>query len=77
MDSTKKLIYDLFEKNEHDKWDVLIYSPTLTVGVSNMNNNYYHFHYDSSISTDVISSLQMIKRTRKAKEIHMFIKSTN
>ena len=74
MDSTKKLIYELFEKNEHDKWDVLIYSPTLTVGVSNMNNNYYHFHYDSSISTDVISSLQMIKRTRKAKEIHMFIK---
>lgn len=39
-----------------------------------MNNNYYHFHYDTSSSTDVISSLQMIKRTRKAKEIHMFIK---
>lgn len=74
MDSTKKLIYDLFEKDEHDKWDVLIYSPTLTVGVSNMNNVYSHFHYDSSISTDVISSLQMIKRTRKAKEIHLFIK---
>ena len=74
LDSTKKLIYDLFEKDDHDKWDVLIYSPTLTVGVSNMNNNYYHFHYDSSISTDVISSLQMIKRTRKAKEIHLYIK---
>jgi hypothetical protein len=74
MPSTKKLIYDLFEKDDHDKWDVLIYSPTLTVGVSNMNNNYYHFHYDSSISTDVISSLQMIKRTRKAKEIHLYIK---
>lgn len=73
-ESTKKLIYGLFEKDDHDKWDVLIYSPTLTVGVSNMNNNYYHFHYDSSISTDVISSLQMIKRTRKAKEIHLFIK---
>lgn len=73
-DSTKQLIYGLFEKSEHDKWDILIYSPTLTVGVSNMNNNYYHFHYDSSTSTDVISSLQMIKRTRKAKEIHMFIK---
>lgn len=74
MQSTKKLIYDLFEKEDHDKWDVLIYSPTLTVGVSNMNNSYYHFHYDSSISTDVISSLQMIKRTRKAKEIHLYIK---
>jgi len=74
MQSTKKLIYDLFEKDNHDKWDVLIYSPTLTVGVSNMNDNYYHFHYDSSISTDVIGSLQMIKRTRKAKEIHLYIK---
>lgn len=73
-ESTKKLIYELFEQSEHDKWDILIFSPTLTVGVSNMNNNYYHFHYDTSSSTDVISSLQMIKRTRKAKEIHMFIK---
>lgn len=73
-ESTKKLIYDLFEKDEHDKWDVLIYSPTLTVGVSNLNNVPYHFHYDSSISTDVISSIQMIKRTRKSKEIHMFVK---
>lgn len=72
--STKQLIYKWFEEDTHDKWDVLIYSPTLTVGVSNLNNNYYHFHYDSSISTDVISSLQMIKRTRKAKEIHLFIK---
>jgi hypothetical protein len=73
-DTTKQLIYELFEQCEHDKWDVLIYSPTLTVGVSNMNNNYYHFHYDTSSSTDVIGSLQMIKRTRKAKEIHMYIK---
>lgn len=73
-ESTKKLIYELFDKEEHDKWDVIIYSPTLTVGVSNINKCHYHFHYDSSISTDVISSIQMIKRTRKAKEIHMFIK---
>jgi len=73
-ESTKKLVYELFEKEDHDKWDVLIYSPTLTVGVSNLNNVHYHFHYDSSMSTDVISSIQMIKRTRKTKEIHMFIK---
>ena len=73
-ESTKTLIYDLFEKDDHDKWDVLIFSPTLTVGVSNLNNVPYHFHYDSSISTDVISSIQMIKRTRKTKEIHLFIK---
>jgi hypothetical protein len=73
-ESTKNLIYDLFEKEDHDKWDILIFSPTLTVGVSNLNNVNYHFHYDSSMSTDAISSIQMIKRTRKSKEIHMFIK---
>lgn len=73
-ESTKELIYGLFEKDNHDKWDVLIYSPTLTVGVSNLNEVNYHFHYDSSMSTDAISSIQMIKRTRKTKEIHMFIK---
>jgi len=73
-DSTKEIIYNLFEQEEHDKWDVLIFSPTLTVGVSNLNKVNYHFHYDSSIATDVISSMQMIKRTRKAREIHMYIK---
>lgn len=73
-DTTKKLIYELFEQNDHDKWDVLIFSPTLTVGVSNLNNIDYHFHFDSSMSTDVISSIQMIKRTRKAKEIHLLVK---
>jgi hypothetical protein len=72
--STKDLVYDLFEKDDHDKWDILIYSPTLTVGVSNLNNVPYHFHYDSSMSTDAVSSIQMIKRTRKTKEIHMFIR---
>ena len=71
---TKDLIYGLFEKVNHDKWDVLIFSPTLTVGVSNINSSLCHFHYDSSMSTDVISSIQMVKRSRKAKEIHLYIK---
>ena len=71
---TKELVYDLFEKEDHNKWDVLIFSPTLTVGVSNLNIIDHHFHYDSSMSTDVISSIQMIKRTRKSKEIHLYIK---
>lgn len=71
--STKELIYGLFEKDTHDKWDVFLYSPSLTVGVSNLNNNLAHFHYDTSMSTDVISSIQMIKRSRKAKEIHMYV----
>ena len=72
---TKQLIYESFKDPENDKFDVLLYSPTLTVGVSNLNNVDYHFHYDSSNACDVISSLQMIKRTRKAKEIHFYIKN--
>ena len=71
--STKKLIYELMELPKHDKWDVLIFSPTLTVGVSNLNTVPHHFHLDSSRSTDVISSLQMIKRTRGTREIHLFV----
>ena len=73
-ENTKNLIYKEFSKLENDKWDVLIYSPTLTVGVSNLNNIKYHFHYDTS-TTDTIGSLQMLKRSRNAKEIHLYIKS--
>ena len=69
----KRLVYQKFTATD-SPWDCLIYSPTLTVGVSNLNNVDYHFHYDSAMTSDVISSIQMIKRTRKAKEIHMFIK---
>lgn len=74
-DHTKKLIYETF-KGDHDKYDVLLFSPTLTVGVSNLNTINYHFHFDGSNSADVISSVQMIKRTRKAKEIHLFVRDT-
>ena len=74
-ENTKEIVYKYFEESNHDKWDVLIFSPTLTVGVSNLNDVYYHFHYDSSITTDVISSIQMIKRTRKSKEIHLFLRN--
>lgn len=71
---SKDIIYSTFNQSENLLFDVLIFSPTLTVGVSNLNNIKKHFHYDSSRSTDVISSLQMIKRTRKTSEIHYHIK---
>lgn len=70
----KDKIYSNFNNSE-PFYDVLIYSPTLTVGVSNLNNIDIHFHYDCSKSCDVISSLQMLKRTRKAKEIHFYVKN--
>lgn len=72
-ENTKQLIYKEFSKKQNDKWDVLIYSPTLTVGVSNLNDVKYHFHYDTS-TTDCIGSLQMLKRTRNAQEIHLYVK---
>jgi len=71
--STKHLLYESF-KQPTAKYDVLIYSPTLTVGVSNLNTVNTHWHFDSSMSTDAVSSIQMIKRTRKVKQINVFIK---
>lgn len=75
-ESTKQLIYEKFKLEDNNIWDVLIYSPTLTVGVSNLNRVKYHFHYDSSYTCNVVSSLQMIKRVRKTSEIHLYIKNT-
>lgn len=70
---TRQLIYKRFKEFNHNSFDVLLFSPTLTVGVSNLNDVDKHFHFDSGMSTDVISSLQMIKRSRTTKEIHFFL----
>ncbi len=74
LDAEKELIYGEFVKETHNSWDVLIYTPALTVGVSIINQIKHHFHIDESMSTDVISSLQMIRRSRKAENIHYFVK---
>jgi hypothetical protein len=72
---TKELIYKKFQEKSHSSFEVILFTPTLTVGVSNLNNVLSHWHYDSSMGADVISSLQMIKRSRTAKEIHYYIQS--
>jgi len=74
-EDTRQLIYKRFKEQTHIAFQVILYTPTLTVGVSNVNNVTKHFHYDSSMSCDVISSLQMIKRSRTAKEIHFFLQN--
>jgi hypothetical protein len=71
----KRKIYEIFQEEEA-KWDVLLFSPTLTVGVSNLNNVTHHFHFDTGLSADVISSLQMVKRSRKATVLHTFLKES-
>lgn len=68
----RKLIYKSMESC-NNKWDVLMYSPSLTVGVSNENKIFTHYHLDSGLSMNVLSSIQMIKRTRKAERIRMFL----
>lgn len=67
---TRDIIYKKFKEDTHGAFQVILFTPTLTVGVSNLNNVKHHFHYDSGMSTDVISSLQMIKRSRTTQEIH-------
>lgn len=72
---TRDIIYKKFKEDTHSAFQVILFTPTLTVGVSNLNNVISHWHYDSSMGADVISSLQMIKRSRTAQEIHYYIQS--
>jgi hypothetical protein len=71
-DEEKKLIYKSFENKKPLK-QVIMYTPTLTVGVSNNNDVKKHYHYDPGKSMDVLSSFQMIKRTRNANEINFHL----
>jgi len=71
----KQLIYKSFNQMK-PKYQVLMYSPSLTVGVSNLNKINTHYHFDSGRSMNVLSSIQMIKRTREAKNIKMFLDET-
>ena len=61
--------------SEEAKWDALIYTPTITVGISiNCPNVKIHYHIDESQTIDVISSLQQLKRNRSAEKINFYIK---
>ena len=71
----RNFILNEFNNIHNKNWKVLIYSSAVTVGISNLNNCDIHFHYDDGSVLDVISSLQMIKRTRKAKEIYCYVQN--
>ena len=70
---TKSLIQKWMLEKDHTKWDVLIYSPSMTVGVNNLNLVKNHFHFESCRAIDPVSSVQMIKRSRFAENIYYFI----
>ena len=63
-------------KNQSSKYDVFIYTPSITTGIDILSDFTEHFHLDESGSCDIISSLQMLKRNRKAKKIHCFVKNS-
>jgi hypothetical protein len=73
-DEAKEVIYRLFQEKHHNKYDVVLFSPTITVGISILNNVSSTFHYDSGKSIDPISSIQMLKRSRTVENVHIFIK---
>jgi hypothetical protein len=69
----KETIFSTF-KMETPPYDILIWSPSLTVGLSIEFESDYHFHIDEGNTIDVISSIQMLKRNRNAKNIYYYIK---
>lgn len=71
-------IFTEYFKKKYVNYDCILFSPSITVGVSIMNNISHHFHFDNSASIDAITSIQMVKRSRLASNIHIFVEgSTN
>lgn len=74
-DNLKNAAYKWLSDKNDDHFDALIYSPTVTVGISIEVPIRTHFHYDCGRTCDAISSLQMLKRVRSAEEIHCYIQN--
>ena len=72
--SRENIIKEL--KNQNSVFDVFIFTPTITTGIDILSNFEEHWHIDEGNSCDVISSLQMLKRTRNSKEINIYISGT-
>lgn len=68
----KKEIY-LILQNRKISYDAILYSPTLTVGISIFCDIRQHFHFDNSGTISVIDSLQMTRRVRNAKYLNYYV----
>lgn len=68
----KQEVYKLLEQT-WTYYDAILYSPTLTVGVSIMWDIKHHFHYDISGTVSVVDSIQMTRRSRNAKHVHYYV----
>lgn len=63
-----------FNINALEGYDLIGYSPTITVGVNILNNIKTHFHFDIGGSVSALSSIQMLRRVRQAKNIYCYMK---
>ena len=70
-----KILEELQEVQSLEEYgyDVLLYSPVVTTGISFFFNIKNHYHYDTSGTIDAVNSIQMIRRMRNVKCIHFFI----
>jgi hypothetical protein len=75
-DIIKSIAQNMF-KERTPLYNAILYSPTITVGVSILNDIQHHFHFDSGISIDPISSVQMLKRSRSAQHVHVYLNEKN
>lgn len=62
-----------FLKEATPKFKCFIFTPSITTGIDILSNYSIHYHLDESNSVDVVSSIQMIKRNRKAKKINCYV----
>ena len=71
--SSKKEEYFKELNSHYLNYDIIIYSPAVTVGVSIFNGIKKHYHYDGSNSIDTVQSVQMVGRGRLVENIEYFI----
>lgn len=71
-ETQKKETIEDFNSDEIN-YDVIVYSPVVTIGVSIFNDADVHFHYDGSNSIPTIQSIQMLGRARKVKNFVYFV----
>lgn len=76
-EKAKNKIYEWVRDPLDNHFDALVFTPTVTVGISIEVPIESHFHYDCGHSCDIVSSLQMIKRVRKAHSIHYYVQNAN
>ena len=65
--------YNILKDYEAGKFNCLMYSPALSVGININSDVEKHFHYDPGGIISPIQSIQMIRRARKTKQIDCFV----